>query len=298
MRIQIRLEDAVDRHGPRHRGDAYRTLPGLQRVGKRDEKAQHLPRLRGSGPDAAGDKFTIRSVHPDDSLHPARPTTRPRPTAASLQPSPARWRVSKTATQRYGQLLQRIGSATASVTGGPYAITAVLNNPDSKLGNYTVTYNTGSLTVTPAPLTLTPDAQTKTYGSEFTAFTGTVAGIQNGDDITASYSSLGSAATASVAGGPYAITALLNDPDSKLGNYTVSYNTGSLTVTPAPLTVTPDNQTKTYGSEFTAFTGTLAGLQNGDDITASYSSLGSAATASVSGGPYKIRLSLTTRTAS
>jgi autotransporter-associated beta strand protein len=183
-------------------------------------------------------------------------------------------------------------AATASVAGGPYAITATLNDPSSLLGNYTVTYNTGSLAVTPAPLTVTPTNETKSYGSTFTAFAGTLAGLENGDNITASYASPGAAATAGVVGGPYAITATLGDPNSLLGNYTVTYNSGSLAVTPAPLTVTPANETKTYGSTFTAFAGTLAGLENGDNITASYASPGAAATAGVAGGPYAITATL------
>ena len=183
-------------------------------------------------------------------------------------------------------------AATASVSGGPYVITATLDDPDGKLGNYAVTLKQGLLTVNPAPLIVTPDNQTKTYGSEFTAFTGTVAGIQNGDAITAGCSSSGSAATASVSGGPYAIAATLNDPDGKLGDYSVTFNQGSLTVNKAPLIATPDDQTKTYGSEFAAFTGTITGIQNGDAITAGYSSSGSAAMASVPGGPYAITATL------
>ncbi|MGA2619759.1 MAG: MBG domain-containing protein [Thermoguttaceae bacterium] len=58
----------------------------------------------------------------------------------------------------------------------------------------------------PAPLTVTPAGQTKTYGGTFTAFSGTITGIQNGDNLTASYSSSGAAATASVSGSPYTIT--------------------------------------------------------------------------------------------
>ena len=133
---------------------------------------------------------------------------------------------------------------------------------------------------------MTPDDQTKVYGSTFTAFTGSVIGIQNGDNITAGYSSSGAAATARVAGSPYPIPASLTDPTGKLGNYTVTLNTGNLTVNPAPLTVTPDDQTKVYGSTFTAFTGSVTGIQNGDNITAGYASNGAAATAGVAGGPY------------
>ena len=38
---------------------------------------------------------------------------------------------------------------------------------------------------------------------------------------------------------------------SGLGNYTISYVNGSLTVNPAPLTITANNMTKTYGQTVT-----------------------------------------------
>ena len=71
-------------------------------------------------------------------------------------------------------------------------------------------------------------------------------GIQNGDDITAGYASDGAAATVTVAGSPYPITASLTDPTGKLGNYTVTLNTGNLTVTPAAPTVNVSDAGGTY----------------------------------------------------
>ena len=51
------------------------------------------------------------------------------------------------------------------------------------------------------------------------AFTGSITGIQNGDNITANYASAGSPPFAPV--GSYPITVTLNDPNGKLGNYNV-----------------------------------------------------------------------------
>ena len=66
-----------------------------------------------------------------------------------------------------------------------------------------------------------------------------------------------------------------------LSNYTVTLNTGTLTVTERDLVVTSDNQSKIYGDVFTAFTGTITGIQNGDNITATYASLGAPADAPI-----------------
>jgi len=135
--------------------------------------------------------------------------------------------------------------------------------------NYEVAFVGDNLTITARPLTVTPDSQIKTYGDTLTAFTGTVDGIKNGDPITASYRSAGAVPEAGV--GAYVITAVLADPAGKLSNYNVTLNTGTLTVNKAPLTITADDATRLYGDPNPPFAGTISGIKNGDDITASYS---------------------------
>ncbi|MCC6569774.1 MAG: Ig-like domain repeat protein, partial [Anaerolineales bacterium] len=176
--------------------------------------------------------------------------------------------------------------ATANV--GDYPITATLNDPDHKLGNYTVTLKTGTLSGPPRALTVTPADKTKIYGAVFTAFTGTITGVQAGDTITVTYDSPGAPATAVI--GDYPINATLNDPGNRLSNYTVTLNVGTLSVTPRALVVTPDNKSKLFGTVFTAFTGTITGIQNGDNITAIYDSPGAPAAAPV--GTYPITATL------
>ena len=178
--------------------------------------------------------------------------------------------------------------APATAPVGDYPITATLTDPGNRLSNYTVTLNTGTLTVIQRALTVTPADKTKIYGDVFSAFTGTITGIQNGDNITATYASTGAPAPATV--GTYPITVTLNDPGNVLSNYTVILNTGTLTVTQRALVVTPDNQSKVFGTVFTAFTGTITGIQNGDNITATYASTGAPAAAPV--GTYPITATL------
>jgi hypothetical protein len=193
------------------------------------------------------------------------------------------------------------GSApTASVAGSTYPIVIT---PDSATGangfvatNYTFTYVDGALTVTPAPLTLTANDATKVYGTTFTpagtAFT--QVGLVNSDTVTTVVeTSTGSAPTASVAGSPYPIVIT---PGSAAGtftptNYAIVYVDGRLTVTPAPLTVTANDASKTYGQTLvlpdTAFTTT--GLVNADTVTSvPETSAGTVASATVVGSPYAI----------
>jgi len=179
-------------------------------------------------------------------------------------------------------------SLGAPVTAGvgSYPINITLTPPAATLTNYNVILNIGTLTVDPRQLTVTPADKTKVYGDTFTLFTGTITGIQNGEAITATYASPGAVATATVAGSPYPITAILNAPAGVLANYTITVNTGNLDVTLRTLVVTPDNKAKVFGTVFNAFTGVISGLQAGDVITANYASAGSPAAAAV--GPYPI----------
>ena len=173
-------------------------------------------------------------------------------------------------------------SADASSLVGPYSIVPSLNDPDGKLGNYTVTLNNGTLSVTPAALSVTADDKSRVYAGANPTLTGSITGIQNGDNITASYSTT---ATVSSPVGNYNIVPSLNDPDSKLGNYTVTTNNGTLSVTPAALTVTADDKSRVYGAANPAFTGNIVGIQNSDNITASYTTT---ADVSSSVGAYSI----------
>src|ERR1019366_5152798 len=169
------------------------------------------------------------------------------------------------------------------------------------LSNYTITYNGGTLTVNPAALTITANSFGKTYGNTYSfldnEFTDT--GLVNGDTVTGlTLSSPGAAGAATVAGGPYSITGSATT-GSGLGNYTISYVNGALTVNPAALNITANSFGKTYGNTYN-FAGTEftdAGLVNSDTVTGlTLSSAGTAGTATVAGGPYAITGSAATGT--
>jgi hypothetical protein len=177
-------------------------------------------------------------------------------------------------------------AATAGVGGSPYTIvpSAAVG---TGLGNYTIVYANGALTVNPAALTITARNQSKNYG-QAVAFAGTeftVAGLLNGDTATSvTLSSAGAAASAAVSGSPYAIV-----PSAALGtglaNYAITYTNGTLTVSPAPLMVAANSATRAYGQANPAFTGTISGIQNGDNISATYAC---GATASSAPAAYSI----------
>ena len=127
-----------------------------------------------------------------------------------------------------------IADSDLPVTGSPYTVTATYSG-DSGFGNSSGTLSGGE-TVTPATLDITANSTSKTYGQTVTlagtAFTTGAGELFNGDTVTSvTLTSAGAAASATVAGSPYAIVASVA-VGTGLGNYTISYHSGSLTVEP------------------------------------------------------------------
>jgi len=148
-------------------------------------------------------------------------------------------------------------AATVTNSAGTYAIV-----PSGLAStNYAITFSNGVLTVNPALTTLTVSNASKTYGQENPGFAGGIAPLLNGDNITVS---LSTAATISTPAGPYPIQATLVDPASKLGNYLVSTNAGTLTINSATLLARADDQTRAYGATNPLWTVTYSGFVNGD----------------------------------
>ena len=145
-----------------------------------------------------------------------------------------------------------------------------------------VTSTNGTLTVSPASLVADRHQCESRLWRSKPGLHGTIVGIKNGDNITATFAS---AATAASAVGSYPIVPTLADPTSKLGNYNVTSNNGTLTVSPAALTVTAADGTRVYGDPNPAFTGSISGLKNNDNITATF---GSTAVAGSAVGAYPI----------
>jgi len=100
------------------------------------------------------------------------------------------------------------------------------DNGTGALANYVVTSNNGTLTITPAPLTIKADDATGTAGQPFPTFTGTIAGLKNGDVVTASYSTT---ADQTSPAGTYPIIPSA-DPSPALANYSVTLINGTLTL--------------------------------------------------------------------
>lgn len=126
-------------------------------------------------------------------------------------------------------------------------------------GNYAITYNTNNFTISPYVLAVTAAAKNKVYGATDPAFTYSYGTLQNGDTSSVFSGSLARTAGENV--GSYAIN---QGALSAGSNYTVSYTSNNLSITPYNLTVTAASKSKVYGSSDPALTYTYGTLQNGD----------------------------------
>ena len=178
-------------------------------------------------------------------------------------------------------------TATTNSAPGNYSVTATLTDSRNVAGNYTVTTNTGTLTVSKAPLTVTANNFSRVYGSTNPVFTVAYAGFTNGQtlgtsDLTGA-PALATAAATNSSVGSYTITNATGSLAS--ANYSFNLVNGALTITPATLSVTATNASRTYGTTNPIFGGTIAGLLNNDPVTATYAS---AATTNSAAGTYSI----------
>ncbi|MDA1274732.1 MAG: MBG domain-containing protein, partial [Verrucomicrobia bacterium] len=130
---------------------------------------------------------------------------------------------------------------------------------------YETVQTTVSITVNKAPLTITADSKSKVYGAALPALTASYSGFVNGETVAvlAAPISLSTTATASSNAGSYTIT----PAGASAANYTISFVTGALTVSAAPLTIRPDDLTMRLGATVPALTATYVGLVNGDTVS-------------------------------
>lgn len=152
-------------------------------------------------------------------------------------------------------------TATAKSNVGTYAIQAT----GAVAQNYSFTYEDGTLTVMPANLAVTVNDATREYGDENPAFSLTYSGLKNEETEPAWTTApiFTTEATAKSDVGTYAV-----DVTAEPKNYTImSKQTGTLTITQAPLTLKADDATRPYYADDPEFTFTCEGFKNDDDAS-------------------------------
>jgi uncharacterized repeat protein (TIGR02543 family) len=166
------------------------------------------------------------------------------------------------------------GSQTFAGTGNNVASAAVIKHDGKDVtGNYDITYVNGTLTVTPANIAITikADSDSKTYdGKPLTknSYTMTEGTLIAGDAIT-SVTVTGSQTDAGTSDNTASAAVIKHDGTDVTGNYTITYEKGSLEVTKAGLTITADSDSKVYdGKPLTKNSYTSTKLAEGDNIAA------------------------------
>lgn len=184
-------------------------------------------------------------------------------------------------------VLTSLATATSTVLGSPHAITPTAGTLASSAG-YAFGFVDGSLTITPATLTL---GGTRVYNG-LTAYAGsnlTATGV-NGETFTM----LGNGASGNLAsanvqtGSTLASLAGLTLGTGSGGGLSSNYNalsTGgsSVNVTAANLTVTADNKNRLYGGVNPILTSTVSGFVNGE-TAGTAAGFGGAANATTAAG--------------
>ncbi|GGI50883.1 hypothetical protein GCM10011425_20950 [Mucilaginibacter galii] len=151
-------------------------------------------------------------------------------------------------------------SATITSQQGTYPVTA----SGAVSSNYTLTYVPGTLTITKAQLFVKADDKTKTYGDANPALTLSYSGFLNGDNqsviTTAPVANVN--ANAGSGAGNYTITP---SGGSTLNNsYDLVYQTGTLTITKAPLNIAAQNASRVYGAANPVFAPVYTGFVNSE----------------------------------
>jgi hypothetical protein len=177
--------------------------------------------------------------------------------------------------------------ATAASPAGTYPITA----SGAVDANYNISYQPGTLTISPVALTIAANNASMMYGSVLPTLGVTYVGFVNGDNA-ASLTTAPTVTTTAVSSSPvgsYPITA----SGAVDANYTISYQSGTLTISPATLSITANNGSMIYGGTVPSLSVTYAGFVNGEgaaDLTTA-PTVTTTATPTSPAGPYPIAVS-------
>ena len=160
-------------------------------------------------------------------------------------------------TDSFGTVVAVSGAPALSTTAvktspvGSYSISVAQGSLDN---NYSYTFIPGTLTVTPAPLTVTADDKSRPYNTANPTLTYVVRD-SGGKVVTVSgAAALSTTAVTTSPVGTYPITVTQGTLDS---NYSYTFVNGTLTVTPAALIVTADNKSRLYNTPNPALTYTV-----------------------------------------
>jgi len=189
-----------------------------------------------------------------------------------------------TPTFTYGYYTTPTGGV--AVTDASPTGSVVWSNPlsaTSNAGSYSETYvsgitlgnpgyilsagNAANWTINKAQLTVAANNQTRLYGAANPIFNETISGFVNGEDASVVSGTATGTSTATTGTGVGTATITGSIGSLTAGNYTFVAANGILTINPATLTVTANNQTRLYATANPIFDETISGFVNGEDAS-------------------------------
>ena len=169
--------------------------------------------------------------------------------------------------------------------------TYVIKQSGATAHNYVFEYEDGKLTINKAPLTMTANNKTITYGNKLPSFDVTYTGLKNNETKPKWTKTpiISSTATADSDAGTYPIE--INDADAT--NYTLTTANGTLTINKAALSIKADNKNKLYGEMNPELTCSYVGFVKNqtDAVLNSKPQLNTTATTNSAVGIYPIEVS-------
>lgn len=173
-----------------------------------------------------------------------------------------------------------LGTALGATNVGSYTL---ISDTFSDQQGYNITFLSGTLNITPAPLSVTASNLSRFYGQANPALNVTVSGFVNGETAgtAAGYGGTGSASTTAVAT-TNAGTAVIAVSTGNLvaSNYNFTAANSTLTINKIPLTVTAADASRFYGQANPVFNTAVSGFINGESAStaAGFAGAGSATT--------------------
>ena len=152
-------------------------------------------------------------------------------------------------TDAAGEVVSVSGTAeigTDAVISSPIGEYPIVVTQGTLDPNYTYTFVDGTLTINPAPLTVTADNKTRPYNTENPTLTYVITDPTGAVVSVGGEAAISTTAVISSPVGDYPITVTQGSLDS---NYTYTFVPGTLTITPASLIVTADDKTRPYNTE-------------------------------------------------
>ena len=234
--------------GPGHRGDLHH------------RRHEHQPRrhLRRRSAPARRTRTTRSSTRPAACWSRRPPSSSPpRPPSAPTARRTRRWSRPSTAWPRTTALRSSASAAPPTADAGSDAATYPVTCTAEASTDYEIGFVEGSLTVTPAALTVTASDETAVYGQAIPTPTASYAGLVDGDTVAAT-------CTTDAVRGDHVDAYATSCEGVDDGNYTVTYVAGKLAITPAVATVTAPDATRTYGAANPTLVPAVSGLVDGD----------------------------------